>query len=150
MNKRPERKALPLNTLPCPEYLRPQLRRPDWTNLNGEWAFAFDDEDVGLTRSWQGVSAEDLASGGSPFDRVITVPFCHQSRLSGIGDTGVHDVIWYARPFEHALADDEEPLLLGFGTVDYGARPLRPAAQVRPHPHKGDHRRKEASGAAPT
>ncbi len=28
-------------------------------------------------------------------------------------------MIWYARPFEHALADDEEHLLLRFETVDY-------------------------------
>lgn len=46
--------------LPRPEYPRPQFRRPEWTNLNGEWSFAFDDEDVGLAQGWQNVSAEDL------------------------------------------------------------------------------------------
>ena len=25
------------------EYPRPQLVRPEWTSLNGEWEFAFDD-----------------------------------------------------------------------------------------------------------
>jgi hypothetical protein len=29
--------------MPRPEYPRPQLRRQDWTNLNGEWSFAFDE-----------------------------------------------------------------------------------------------------------
>ena len=122
-----------MSSVPRPEYPRPQLRRPAWTNLNGEWCFAFDDEDVGLARSWQGASAEDLASGGSPFDRVITVPFCHQSRLSGIGDTGFHDVVWYARAFEHAPAGDEERLILHFGAVDYRATVWVNGTQVAYH-----------------
>jgi beta-galactosidase/beta-glucuronidase len=49
------------------------------------------------------------------------VPFCYQSRLSGIGDTSFHDVVWYARAFEHSPAGSEERLLLHFGAVDYRA-----------------------------
>ncbi len=122
-----------MSNVPRPEYPRPQLRRPNWTNLNGEWRFAFDDENVGRARSWQCVSAEDLAYGGSPFDRIITVPFCHQSRLSGIGEMGFHDVVWYARAFEHAPAGDEERLLLHFGAVDYQATVWVNEAQVAHH-----------------
>jgi ABC-type glycerol-3-phosphate transport system permease component len=33
--------------IPRPEYPRPQLRRQDRKNLNGEWSFVFDDSDVG-------------------------------------------------------------------------------------------------------
>jgi beta-galactosidase/beta-glucuronidase len=105
--------------VPRPEYPRPQFRRPHWTNLNGEWAFAFDDESTGLARGWHRASPQDLRSEGSPFDRRITVPFCYQSRLSGIGDTSFHDVVWYARTFE-APAEGER-LLLHFGAVDYRA-----------------------------
>jgi beta-galactosidase/beta-glucuronidase len=103
--------------VPRPEYPRPQFRRSEWTNLNGEWAFAFDDEDAGLARGWHRIPPEDLRSGGFPFDRRITVPFCYQSRLSGIGDTSFHDVVWYARTFE--APPEYERLLLHFGAVDY-------------------------------
>ena len=107
---------------PRPEYPRPQFRRPDWVNLNGEWAFAFDDEDAGLAQGWHGVSTEDLRSERSPYDRRITVPFCYQSRLSGIGDASFHDVVWYARTFEAPLFGmTGERLLLHFGAVDYRA-----------------------------
>jgi beta-galactosidase/beta-glucuronidase len=106
---------------PRPEYPRPQFRRRDWTNLNGEWSFAFDDEDSGLARGWYDVSAEDLEND-SPLDRRITVPFCFQAPLSGIGETAFHDVVWYAREFESPLEDTgEQRLLLHFGAVDYSA-----------------------------
>jgi beta-galactosidase/beta-glucuronidase len=108
------------STVPRPEYPRPQFRRIHWLNLNGEWHFAFDDEGAGLAKRWQDVTSADLGSGVSPFDRVIIVPFCFQSELSGIGETTFHDVVWYARAFEYAPADDER-LLLHFGAVDYRA-----------------------------
>ena len=81
-------------SVPRPEYPRPQFRREDWINLNGEWTFAFDDEDAGLAAGWQNVTPGDLGSDGSPFDRNIIVPFCYLSKLSGIGETAFHDVGW--------------------------------------------------------
>ncbi len=118
--------------VPRPEYPRPQFRRKDWTNLNGEWSFAFDDSDTGLAKSWQSVTPEDLHSDGSPFDREIVVPFCYQSKLSGIGETAFHDVVWYARTFEYTPAGDE-CLLLHFGAVDYRATVWVNGAQVASH-----------------
>jgi len=117
--------------LPRPEYPRPQFRRPEWINLNGEWAFAFDDEDAGLARGWQNVSVEHLYSDTSLFDRRITVPFCYQSRLSGIGDRSFHDVVWYARTFDRAPGS--ERLLLHFGAVDYRATVWVNGTQVAKH-----------------
>ena len=108
-----------MDVTPRPEYPRPQFRRFEWTNLNGEWSFAFDDENVGLAKKWQGVSATQLRDGGAPFDRRITVPYCYQASLSSIGDTSFHDVIWYARTFDHSSLGTEELLLLHFGAVDY-------------------------------
>lgn len=32
------------------EYPRPQFRRDDWLPLNGEWEFAFDDENAGIKK----------------------------------------------------------------------------------------------------
>ena len=73
-----------------------------------------------------------LQSDGSPFDRKIVVPFCYQSKLSGIGETAFHDVVWYARTFEYAPTDDER-LLLHFGAVDYRATIWVNGAQVASH-----------------
>ncbi len=37
------------------EYPRPQFRREEWQNLNGEWEFAFDDKNEGIKSGlWQG------------------------------------------------------------------------------------------------
>ena len=59
-----------LTGTPWNVYPRPQLRRESFVNLNGNWDFA--------------------VSGGaavpSKFDRSILVPFCPESRLSGIGE----------------------------------------------------------------
>ena len=109
-----------MSTLPRPEYPRPQFRRESWTNLNGNWRFAFDDEDAGLAEGWQNVAAGDLGTVGSPFDRTINVPFSYQAKLSGIGDPTFHDIVWYARTFEYPPSA-EERLLLHFGAVDYRA-----------------------------
>jgi beta-galactosidase/beta-glucuronidase len=106
---------------PRPEYPRPQFRRADWSNLNGEWGFAFDDTDVGLANGWHRATAEDLRSGGAPFGRRIVVPYAYQAPLSGIGDTSFHDVVWYARSFEAPPTKDEDRLFLHFGAVDYRA-----------------------------
>ena len=120
-----------MSTVPRPEYPRPQFRREAWTNLNGEWRFAFDDGDVGRAEGWQNATAAGLE--GSLFDRAITVPFCYQSKLSGIGETDFHDVVWYARTFGHSPGDDDERLLLHFGAVDYRATVWVNGAHVASH-----------------
>jgi beta-galactosidase/beta-glucuronidase len=121
-----------MTSVPRPEYPRPQFCREGWTNLNGQWRFAFDDDNVGLAERWQDATREGLDSGTSPFDRVITVPFCFQSELSGIGETDFHDVVWYARTFEYTPGDDER-LLLNFGAVDYRATVWVNGMQVASH-----------------
>ncbi|HEV2708195.1 MAG TPA: glycoside hydrolase family 2 TIM barrel-domain containing protein [Pyrinomonadaceae bacterium] len=98
-------------TIPRPEYPRPQLCRADWLNLNGWWEFAFDDADEGGARQWW---------DGRTLDRRILVPFPYQSALSGINDKAIHEVVWYARSFEVPSAwHAQEELLLHFGAVDY-------------------------------
>ena len=84
---------------PRPEYPRPQLRRRDWVNLNGEWEFAF---------------------GANPgrFPDRIDVPFAPQWELSRLVDRRLHDVVWYRRRFD---APPAGRLLLHFGAVDYRA-----------------------------
>jgi beta-galactosidase/beta-glucuronidase len=96
--------------IPRPEYPRPQFVRQEWSNLNGVWEFAFDDADEGLESGWH---------DGRELNARIVVPFPYQSELSGIGDKGVHEVVWYARTFEVPEAWAGRDLLLHFGAVDY-------------------------------
>ncbi|MCC2631521.1 MAG: glycoside hydrolase family 2 sugar binding protein [Patescibacteria group bacterium] len=97
-------------TIPRPEYPRPQFVRDRWTNLNGEWEFTYDDEDKGLTEGW---------FDGRSFDRKITVPFAYQTKLSGINEQDIHEIVWYARTFEAPAEWAQDDLLLHFGAIDY-------------------------------
>jgi len=100
--------------IPRPEYPRPQfVRDNNWINLNGEWDFGFDDANVGLKERWY--KKGNLKN----FDRKITVPFCFQSKLSGIEDNSFHEVIWYRRVFEIPKQFKNKKVLLHFGAVDY-------------------------------
>lgn len=110
-----------MSLIPRPEYPRPQCRRSAWNNLNGEWAFSFDDKDEGLRQGWQGTRAQELRSGGSPFDRRITVPYCHQVKLSGICERAFHDMIWYAQTFDSPPSNEDSLLFLHLGAADYRA-----------------------------
>lgn len=76
-------------SMPRPEYPRPQFERADWVNLNGEWTCSFDFGGSGMER-------EFYKSNG--FDKKITVPFCPESKLSGIGYTDFINHFWYQRP----------------------------------------------------
>ena len=96
------------NEIPM-DHPRPALYRVEWKNLNGAWQFAFDDKDEGICEHWE---QKTLAS-------TIMVPYCYQSKQSGIGDKGYHPVVWYKRqlPFEEAWRNKQ--VLLHFEGVDY-------------------------------
>jgi len=100
-------------TVPRPEHPQPQFQRTDWLTLNGSWDFDFDDADVGL--------AEDWAQPARKYTRKIVVPFAFETKLSGIGDTSFHPVVWYRRSFEVPAAWKGRRVLLHFGAVDYHA-----------------------------
>ncbi len=100
--------------IPRPEYPRPQfVREGNWINLNGEWDFSFDDADIGLKERWY------KKENSKNFDRKIMVPFCFQSKLSGIEDNSFHDIIWYRRVFDIPKKFNDKKVLLHFGAVDY-------------------------------
>lgn len=100
------------NAIPRPEYPRPQFVRDEWLNLNGEWEFAFDDDNAGLDLRWH---------DGREFPQRIIVPFAYQSKLSGTNDKTVHECVWYARTFEIPEQWRGRDLLLNFGAVDYSS-----------------------------
>lgn len=95
------------------EYPRPQFVRKEWINLNGEWEFEYDDEAIGEKESWY---------ENRRFAQKIQVPFCFQSKLSGIGDVSVHDIVWYRRTFIAPAEFKGKRWLLHFGAVDYEAK----------------------------
>ncbi|MDQ1914799.1 glycoside hydrolase family 2 TIM barrel-domain containing protein [Paenibacillus sp. GD4] len=96
-----------------PEYPRPQLVREQWLNLNGAWEFEFDDDRMGDGEQW--------GLGAQGFSKKIQVPFAYQSKLSGIGDTDFHDLVWYRRSFTVPAEWTGRQILLHFGAVDYAA-----------------------------
>jgi beta-galactosidase/beta-glucuronidase len=99
--------------IPRAEHPRPDFMRADWATLNGRWEFEFDDQDAGLRERW--------FAGTRPFTKSIVVPYTFQSRLSGIGDTSFHDVVWYRRTFTVPSGWQDRRVLLNFGAVDYEA-----------------------------
>lgn len=95
------------------EYPRPDFERQEWLNLNGEWYFEFDDNNLGEDQGWYKTY---------DFSQRIIVPFCYQSKLSGIDNQELHEYLWYKRTFEIPEAFLEKRVLLNFGAVDYLAK----------------------------
>ncbi len=105
---------LPAADIPRAEFPEPQFQRSAWLSLNGKWDFVFDDENQGLQQKWE------TSDQAAPL--TITVPYCFESKLSGIQDTGFHPIFWYRRSFEIPQSWQGKHVLLHFGAVDYRAR----------------------------
>ncbi len=97
--------------IPRPEHPKPQFEREAWRNLNGEWRFAFDSEDSGEERGWP--------TDPRGLDGAIVVPFCPESRCSGVGHTDFLPAVWYHRRFAVPAEWEGMRVVLHFGAVDY-------------------------------
>lgn len=97
-------------TIPRSEHPKPQFFRENWTNLNGTWTYTFDFGKSGMNR-------ELFKSTG--FDDRITVPFCPESTLSGVGYTDFIEAMWYHRTISIPEKWHGKRILLHFGGVDY-------------------------------
>ncbi len=104
-------------------YPRPTMRREQWAGLDGSWGFAHDDEDEGLTARW----FEPATT--APYTREIEVPYPPESPASGIGERGLHPVVWYRRTVPHDVVVGDavaghggSRTLIHFGAVDHRAR----------------------------
>lgn len=95
--------------LPRPEYPRPRMRRENWTNLNGEWEFELDLAQSGRERN--------MHIDGN-YSKKIIVPFCPESKLSGLGITDFMPSVWYRKKFEIERNKDVRTLI-HFGAIDY-------------------------------
>lgn len=93
-------------------YPRPQFVRENWQDLNGEWLFAFDDNNLGLKEKW----FESLKT-----ESVINVPFAYQTKLSGIHEENDHLIMWYAKKQLFNKPNENERVFLNFEGVDHKA-----------------------------
>ena len=98
------------DALPRAEYPRPQFVREAWQNLNGQWTYEFDFSLTGLERGLQ---------NSHGFANQITVPFCPESKLSGVEFKDFIPGIWYHRTISRPAAWEGKRIRLNFGAVDY-------------------------------
>ena len=80
-----------MNLIPRCEHPRPDRQRAEWLSLNGEWDFEIDNAVVGEAKKFY--ERESL-------DSKITVPFCPESRLSGVGHTDFMNMVWYRKSID--------------------------------------------------
>ena len=97
--------------IPRCEHPKPQFERSNWINLNGEWDFCFDHGRSGIARRFY----EDSAC----FDKKIIVPFCVESKLSGIQYKDFMYGVWYRRNFEISEENASVRTVLHFGAADF-------------------------------
>ena len=101
-----------METIPRAEYPRPQFRRKEWMNLNGKWQFEIDCGQSGRARGM---------SEGKHFNREILVPFCPESRLSGVENKDFMECVWYQCEVELSAEwlEANRRTLLHIGACDY-------------------------------
>ena len=100
-----------ITSIPRPEHPEPQWERKNWVNLNGEWQFELD----------HGASGQDrgLIEATTLKDK-ITVPFCVESKLSGVEYTDFIYQVWYKKAicFDKSALGDQR-VILHIGAADY-------------------------------
>lgn len=94
-------------------YPRPLCRRDSFINLNGEWDFVFEEGGAGEREPFQKVFPKDCLK--------INVPYCYQSKLSGINDQRRCDTIWYHRDVRFERKETQR-VILHFDASDYLTR----------------------------
>lgn len=96
--------------IPRPEHPNPQWQRENWRTLNDIWEFEFDFGCSAVQRElWK----------KQRLDREILVPFCPESKLSGIGYVDFISGVAYRRTFTLSEEEASGRVLLHFGAVDY-------------------------------
>ena len=92
------------------EHPRPIFYRKDWLNLNGKWSCEFSKDIKGFSKT---------KLNKKQFSKKIIVPFCPESKLSGIGHTDFIQEMYYQKSFAIPKLWKNKKILLHFGGVDY-------------------------------
>jgi alpha-L-arabinofuranosidase B-like protein/glycosyl hydrolase family 2 len=107
---------------PLPEYPRPQMTRPEWQNLNGEWQ---------LRQS----ATDDPPQFNTTLPERINVPFPVESALSGVmrPANDNRNYLYYRRTFTVPAGWSGRRVQLNFGAVDWQATVWVNGVQVGSH-----------------
>ncbi len=100
--------------IPRNEHPNPNFYRENYINLNGEWDFEFDFGNSGIDR--------ELYRKDASFSKKITVPFCPESELSGIGYKDFMAAVWYKKTVNLSKEQLSGKAFIVFGAVDFHAR----------------------------
>ena len=107
------------------EHPKPQFERKNWQNLNGKWQFEIDNKNDGLNRG--------LFKRDAVLNSQIEVPFCPESKLSGVEYKDFMTSVWYKREIEISKDNLNGNVILHFGAVDYKATVYVNGEQVGTH-----------------
>ena len=106
------------------EHPRPELKRENWKSLNGAWDFEIDNARVGFERNFQKRTS---------LNDKINVPFCPESRLSGVAHTDFLYGVWYRRDLEIPKEWGKKRIILHLEACDYFTRVFVNGALVGSH-----------------
>ena len=113
-----------MNLIPRCEHPRPDRQRAEWLSLNGEWDFEIDNAIVGEAKKFY--ERESL-------DGKITVPFCPESKLSGVGHTDFMNAVWYRRNIEIPKEWCGKRVILHIDACDYDTTVYVNAKKIGTH-----------------
>ncbi len=100
--------------IPRNEHPNPNFKRENYEILNGKWEFEFDFGNSGVNR--------EMFKNNSVFSKKITVPFCVESELSGIGYKDFIPAVWYRKKINITKEQLENRVFIIFGAVDFHAK----------------------------
>ena len=92
------------------EHPRPDAVRENWLSLNGEWHFEIDNALVGLEKGFEKRDSLDMR---------ILVPFCPESKLSGLAHTDFMNAVWYRRDIDIPAQWQGKRIVLHIDACDY-------------------------------
>ncbi len=113
-------------TLPLPEYPRPQMTRNDWLNLNGKWSY------FGGAASPNAENPPSSAPNFPANPAQILVPYPVESYLSNVQRRNERN-LWYKRSFSVPAGWNGRRVILNFGAVDRSATVYVNGQQVGRH-----------------
>ncbi len=97
--------------IPRAEHPTPQVQRIEWLNLNGVWEFAETDD-----------NEDESFLTAESYPETIVVPFCRESKLSGIERKGFVKNVWYRRNFTIPESWSAPRIRLHVGACDWLTR----------------------------